>query len=138
MKHAEEPGGFSETATYFRQRAERARSDGERQRFSEDAVFYERLSTITYYPPPTYKTPQTRDRASRHRDRAAECLAIAEGLSVPECRRRMLELATMYERLAYREERGSLEDEGLSVPEIAPPGHPRSPRNLHCEPIRMK
>ena len=92
--------GFANAAAYFDSRANKARDLDEKQRLTEIASFYRRLAGITSDYPLGYKTSRPTGRASRWEARAEECRAIADGLSHPQSRAQMLDLADTYAGMA--------------------------------------
>jgi hypothetical protein len=92
--------GFANAAAYFESRAHKARDLDEKQRLTEIAGFYRRLAGITSDYPPGYKANGATGRASRWKARAEECRAIADGLSHPQSRAQMLDLADTYAVMA--------------------------------------
>jgi len=93
--------GFRVSAEFFALRAANARDPKLKQRHAESAEFYRKLAEIASTFPPGYSWPQL--AGSNHWfNRAEACRTMAEASRDPASREKLLELATMCERLAAK------------------------------------
>ena len=95
-------GDFKDTAEYFETRGKKSRDWNRGQRFFDEARFYRQLADIVPTFSAGYKAPRSTD--DRYRDRAEECRTMAEGFRDPECKRRLIDLADQYDRMAIAAE----------------------------------
>lgn len=93
---------FRNGSSYFALRAKKARKPGIKERFLEDAAFYDTLASITPTFPHGYQRPAS--SGNRWRDRAEECRTMAACFENETCRRRLIGIAEEYERLAHQRE----------------------------------
>jgi len=92
--------GFAATASYFEDRARRARDPESQARFSEVARFYRTLAGIAPGLPPGFASNKAHSRADRWQQRAEECRAMAEHFTDPTPREQMRRLADTYDSMA--------------------------------------
>lgn len=96
-------GGFKDTARYLRGLSRKERSDEERKhRLLDEADFRDKLAKIIPGFPAGYKLPHA--TCDRLRFRAEECRTMADAFRDPECKRRLINLADQYERMAIAAE----------------------------------
>jgi len=92
--------GFATTASYFEERAAKARHPSSRELFKEAASFYRQLANVAPGFPPGWDPRKVRLHLDPWRSRAEECRTMAELFSDATCRERMMRLADTYDRLA--------------------------------------
>lgn len=92
-------GGFKATADYLHAKSCRPRDDAHKRRLLDEAEFQYKLADIIPTFPSGYKPPGV-SPANRPQYRAELCRTLAEAFSHPTRRRRLLDLADHYERIA--------------------------------------
>ena len=92
--------GFANTASYFEDRARKARDPDARKRHEDAAAFYRQLASIAPKAPRGWDPRKVKLDPDPWRSRAEECRSMAEYFHEPDCRERMMRLADTYDRLA--------------------------------------
>jgi hypothetical protein len=95
-------GGFKESAEFFELRAAKAKDDETKTRHRENAEFYRQLAAIVQMSPNGYFIPAAKS-PNRWINRAEICRTLAQAFNDVACRRKLMDLAAIYEKRAAQE-----------------------------------